>query len=219
MCIELSDKSTSTRAQKRRRRKSKKKRSKQRARSEQVSELPTPKLPMFAGNVEGLVRAFEDATLAREDWTHSVHLVVALAYAHGHRLEAYTRLREGIQRYNTATGLVETATRGYHETITQAWFHLVLHFLDVFDDGRPLQSLADDLTAVYERNDLFTHYSREQLLSSEARAGWVEPDRAPLPELEPFTPEDRRWMQDHREAAVATSAPAEEARATLVAVA
>jgi hypothetical protein len=152
------------------------------------------KLPAFARNVEGLVRAFEDATLAREDWTHAAHLVVALSYAHRHRLEAYTRLRDGIRRYNAATGLVETPTRGFHETITRAWFQLVLHFLDLFDDGRPLQALATDLIEVYERDELFRHFSRERLLAAGARAGWVEPDRAPLPELEPLTPSDRRWL-------------------------
>lgn len=158
-------------------------------------------LPAYAKNVEGLVRAFEDATLAREDWTHAAHLVVALVYAHRHRLDAYTRLREAIKRYNRATGTPETPTRGYHETITAAWFHLVLHFLDLFDDGRPLAHLVDDLVQVYGRDELFAHFSRERLMTPEARAGWVEPDLKPLPALEPFTPEDNRWLKAHAEAA------------------
>jgi len=153
-------------------------------------------LPVFARNVLGLVDAFESGTLAREDFTHAAHLVVALAYAHGQRLEAYSLLREGIKRYNAATGLVETPTRGYHETITQVWFHLVLHFLDVYDEGQPLQALADDLIELFERDDLFRHYSRARLLAPGARSGWVEPDLAPLPELEVLTPADRRWAAE-----------------------
>lgn len=155
-------------------------------------------LPLFGRSVFRLLNAFETATLAREDFTHAAHLVVALAYAHGQRAEAYGLLREGIQRYNAATGLVETPTRGYHETITQAWFHLVLHFLDLFDEGQSLQSLAEDLIQLFERDDLFRHYSRGLLLTHAARSGWVEPDLEPLPPLEPLTPADRRWATQHR---------------------
>ncbi|MDC3379395.1 hypothetical protein OAX78_03840, partial [Planctomycetota bacterium] len=130
-----------------------------------------------------------------EHWTHGAHLTVALWYAHEQRADAYTRLRSGIKRYNAASGLVETPTRGYHETITQAWFHLVLHFLDVYDAGQPLQDLADEVTQVYGRNDLFAYYSRELLFGADARARWIAPDVAELPALEPHTPQDRRWLQ------------------------
>lgn len=178
-------------------------------RKQRARPAPTPApapIPLFAKNPDALVRAFEDGTLAREDWTHAAHLVVALAYAHGQRLEAYERLREGIQRYNRLTGLVETPTRGFHETITRAWFQLVLHFLDLFDDGRPVASLAEDLVQLLPKEELFRHFSRNVLLSVDARRGWVEPDLRPLPELEPYTPADRRFLQTLAPAS-RTSAP------------
>lgn len=189
MCLQL-ETTDSTPAKQPVGRKAKKK---QRARPAPPATIPIQAI--YAKNPDALVRAFEDGTLAREDWTHAAHLVVALSYAHGQRLEAYERLREGIQRYNQRTGLVETPTRGFHETITRAWFQLVLHFLDLFDDGRSLPSLAEDLVQLFPKEELFLHFSRNVLLSVEARRGWVEPDLRPLPELEPYTPADRRFLQ------------------------
>jgi hypothetical protein len=147
--------------------------------------------------VRALVRRFDETTLPREEWTHEAHLVVALDIARRHRpQEAVTRLRASIKRLNAAHGTPETETRGYHETITLAWFHLVRHFLEVFDDGRSLAALVDALVERFAAKDaLFEHYSRERLLSREARARWVEPDLRPLPALEPFARQDQEWLQ------------------------
>ncbi len=148
----------------------------------------------WAEDVTALVAAVEAGTLPRADWNHAAHLAVALAYARRDGPAAYERLRAAIQRYNRASGLIETATRGYHETITRAWFQLVAHFLDLFDEGQPLERLAADVAQVYGRGELFRHYSRERLLEPAARGRFVAPDLEPLPTLEPFTPEDRRWL-------------------------
>ncbi len=146
--------------------------------------------------VQGLVRRFEDMTLPREAWTHEAHLVVALDFARRFRpTEGLTRLRAAIKQYNKATGTPETKTRGYHETITVAWFHLVHHFLEVFDDGRSLAALADALVELYAKEELFRHYTRERLLGTDARAGWVEPDLQPLPALAAFTKADQAWLE------------------------
>jgi hypothetical protein len=153
--------------------------------------------PRYRTNAEvtDLVRHFEDTTLPRDKWTHAAHLVVALDFARRFPApEGLTRLRAAIKRYNKWTGTPETPTRGYHETITIAWFHLVDHFLEVFDDGRSLAALADALVELYATDELFRHYSRERLLSADARAGWVEPDRLPLPALAAFTKADRAWL-------------------------
>ncbi len=204
MCKQL-EKTNSTPAAQPVARKAKKKQ-----RGARTDAPPEPTITLqaiYAKNPGALVQAFEDGTLAREDWTHAAHLVVALSYAHLHRLEAYERMREGIQRYNRVTGLVETPTRGFHETITRAWFQLVLHFLDLFDDGRPMASLAEDLVQLFPKEELFRHFSRGVLLSVEARGGWVEPDLRPLPELEAYTPADRRWLATLAPAPARESAP------------
>lgn len=161
---------------------------------QRLKEDWTPPKPDYQKNPTLLVTAFETGVLPREQWTHAAHLVVALYYAHNHRTEAYAKMREGIQRYNRLTGLVETPTRGFHETITRAWFQLVLHFLDLFDDGRPVESLAQDLVTLFPKDELFRYYTRDALLSSDARKGLVDPDLRPLPVLEEHTPADRRFL-------------------------
>ena len=53
--------------------------------------------------IESFIRAFEDCSLPKSEWTHTRHLVMALWYLRRHRREEATRLiREGIQRYNQA---------------------------------------------------------------------------------------------------------------------
>jgi hypothetical protein len=141
------------------------------------------------------VRTFERGELPAVAWTHDAHLVVALVYArsYGPR-EAIERLRASIKRHNAATGTPETPTRGYHETVTLAWFHLVRHFLDVFDDGRSLAALADALPGYFAKDVLLGHYTRERLASPGARASWVDPDVRPLPELGTWARRDRAWL-------------------------
>jgi hypothetical protein len=160
-----------------------------------------PAVAKYRTNLEvtSLVRRFEDGVLPREEWTHAAHLIVALDFARrSSPQDGLTRLRLAIKRHNKATGTPETETRGYHETITVAWFQLVRHFLEVFDDGRSLAALADALVELYSKETLFAHYSRERLLGREARARWVEPDLQPLPGLAPVAPyaaADAAWLE------------------------
>ena len=143
-----------------------------------------------------LLRDFKEGKLPREDWTHAAHLIVALCYARLYPApEALARLRAAIQHYNVATAKTKAQATGYHETITLAWFHLVRHFLDVFEDGRSLPALADALVELYSKDELFEHYTRDRLLGAEARATWVEPDLLPLPTLEVLTRKDRNWLK------------------------
>lgn len=111
-----------------------------------------------------LWRAFSDRTLPSAQWTHAAHLRVAAMHLERYGLEeAHLLMRVGIIRLNAAQGLVETATRGYHETLTRVWLVLV---------GAGLAS---------ERDAPLRYYSRERLFSLEARTRWVEPDLLPLP--------------------------------------
>lgn len=128
--------------------------------------------------VEALVRAFESCKLPREEWTHAAHLTVALWYLiHHDWLDAVHLMREGIKRYNEASGVVTTRERGYHETLTLFWLHTVRTFLDDHHTkDRALLSLANELIASADKNLPLEYYSRDRLMSWEARTGWVEPD-------------------------------------------
>src|SRR3954451_20403521 len=130
------------------------------------------------GEVLALVRRFDDCTLPREEWTHAAHLTVALWHLLQYDWpEAVERVRLGIQRYNGAHGIRTTPTGGYHETLTLFWMRRVRAFLeDGRNEARSLVALANDLSAALDSRLPLTYYTRERLFSSEARAGWVEPD-------------------------------------------
>jgi adenylate kinase family enzyme len=126
---------------------------------------------------------FEACTIAKTEWTHTAHLVVGLWHVHRYGAEeALARLRSGIRRLNESHGNKNTATDGYHETITAAYVQLLSQFhercpAEMPIDQRAAQLLGGPLAA---RDVLLTFYSRDRLMSTVARAGWVEPDLAPL---------------------------------------
>ena len=75
---------------------------------------------------QDLWEAFGSETLPESEWTHRAHLRVAWLHSSRYPLdEAHVMMRVGIIRLNAAHGLVETAARGYHETITRVWLVVV----------------------------------------------------------------------------------------------
>ena len=125
-----------------------------------------------------LVREFEACTLPRAEWTHGAHLVVALCYLVRHEeAEATKLIRDRIQRYNKACGVETTKTSGYHETITLFYVRIIRRFLSAANPDCTLVALANSLTdACGDKNLPLEYYSRERLMSWEARTGWLEPD-------------------------------------------
>jgi hypothetical protein len=130
-----------------------------------------------------LAARFAALTLPKEEWTHAAHLTVGAWHVDRYGpAEALLLLRSGIRRLNESHGNVNTATSGYHETITAAYVTLLAAYLDACPPGLPLSARVEQLLAspLAGRDMLFTFYSRECLLSVDARARWVEPDLAPL---------------------------------------
>ena len=132
--------------------------------------------------IRALVRAFEDTSLPRAEWTHRAHLTVAFWYLTQHSgREATARIRAGIKRYNASKGILTTPTGGYHETLTMFWICMISHFLLFADAGNSLVEMANAMLARCAIKDLpLRYYSRERLMSPRARASWVEPDLRPL---------------------------------------
>jgi hypothetical protein len=128
--------------------------------------------------IEALVRSFEDCTLPRAEWTHREHLIVALHYLRRHpRAEAADRIRRGIRRYNLSVG----NPTGYHETITLAWVAVIVRFLEGRARDQPLARLAEALLAECGSKDyLLQFFSRDRLMSDEARRTWVPPNLEPI---------------------------------------
>ncbi|HEY6477268.1 MAG TPA: hypothetical protein VI456_11855 [Polyangia bacterium] len=130
-----------------------------------------------------LVTAFLAGTLPRAEWTHEAHLRIGAWHVHHHGADgALPLLRERIRRLNDRHGTVNSATSGYHETITAAYARLIADFLAAAGEGADLEARLAALLAsrLADRAALFRFWSRERLLSPEARAAWLPPDLTPL---------------------------------------
>ena len=126
---------------------------------------------------------FVGCTLPRDEWTHAAHLVVGAWHVHRYGPdEALKRLRTGIRRLNDSHGTVNSATSGYHETVTAAYVRLLAAFLEACPAGMPLEKRIERLVSspLADKNVLLAFYARDTLMSARARAEWIEPDTAPL---------------------------------------
>jgi hypothetical protein len=87
-----------------------------------------------------------------------------------------------IRAYNDATGVANTDTSGYHETITQASIRAADSFLSA-SAGCPLFATCNALMAspLGHSEWLLAYWSRPRLFSVEARRAWLDPDIRALP--------------------------------------
>jgi adenylate kinase family enzyme len=133
--------------------------------------------------LDDLGARFEACAIPAKEWTHAAHLVVGLWHVHRYGPDdALRRLRAGIRRLNESHGGVNSATNGYHETITAAYVRLLAQCLESCRKDMPLGMHAIALLSgpLAAKDLLFTFYSRERLMSAIARAGWMEPDLGPI---------------------------------------
>lgn len=130
-----------------------------------------------------LWEAFHAGTLTPAQWNHESHLRVAFMHAQRHDIdEAHLRLRAGIVRLNQRHGLVETGARGYFETLTRAWLVLVAAAARETraQTSRELLARCPELR---DRDLPLRHYSKQLLATVRARAIFVAPDLASLPDV------------------------------------
>lgn len=129
---------------------------------------------------EGLLAS----TLPREEWTHEAHLAATAYLLLKHpEIDLDTALPGLIRRYNESVGGVNDDRQGYHDTITRAYLHGVRLFLREADRTAPIDDLVNDLlhAPMGQRNWPLRFWSKERLMSKDARRGWVAPDLAVLP--------------------------------------
>ncbi|MEK7950802.1 hypothetical protein [Luteolibacter soli] len=129
------------------------------------------------------LRQFEDQSLPLDLWHHRAHLKVAYLYLSRFPFEeALNRLRSGIRAYNAAHGIGDTPTGGYHETMTCAWCHLVHTTLRQFGPAASSDAFLDAQTQLKDKRVLLLFYSRDLIMSPEAKSSFIPPDLAPLPQ-------------------------------------
>ena len=125
-----------------------------------------------------------DRSLPKSDWTHAAHFAAALwLMRYRPELEASACMPDFIRAYNEATGVANTDTDGYHETITQASLRAARAELDRYSASTPIFEIANALMASpLGRSDwLLAYWSNARLFSSEARKRWCDPDLQPFP--------------------------------------
>ena len=129
-------------------------------------------------DIKSLIAEFENCTLPRSEWNHQAHLTIALWYLSRYdEQDAINFVRRGIQRYNEAMGIKMTKDGGYHETLTLFWVRMVSHYLLINEEQSFISETANAIYKTYNDKYLpFQYYSRDLLMSWEARNNWVEPD-------------------------------------------
>ena len=123
-------------------------------------------------------------TLPREEWTHEAHLAATTYLLVEHpEIDLDAALPGLIRAYNESVGGVNDDTHGYHDTITRAYLYGVRLFLGEADRAAPIHALVNNLlhSPMGRRDWPLRFWSKERLMSVEARRGWVEPDLAQLP--------------------------------------
>jgi hypothetical protein len=132
---------------------------------------------------EAFLTAFEAGTWPFEKWHHREHIRAAYLYlCQLPYPEALERMRSGIKAFNIAHKVPERPDRGYHETITHAWMRLTHQAL--LESGKTVSSEAflSRHPVLTSKDSLLIHYTKDRLMSAEARRQFIDPDIKPLPE-------------------------------------
>jgi hypothetical protein len=123
-----------------------------------------------------------DRSLPKAEWTHAAHFAAALWLLRRPGIDATREMPRLIRAYNEATGVRNTDTSGYHETITLASLRAASAWLARAPHSALHDALATLLASEYGRAEwLLRYWSKEVLFSTAARRAWVEPDLRPLP--------------------------------------
>lgn len=130
-----------------------------------------------------LTSRFLNKTLPKSEWTHAAHFGVAVCLLTDRGIDTNRDMPVFIRAYNEATGVANTSTTGYHETITLASIAAANTHLNAANPDLALNLVLDDLLngPLGQPSWLMRYWSKELLFSPAARKKWIAPDLAPLP--------------------------------------
>jgi hypothetical protein len=80
-----------------------------------------------------------------------------------------------------AWGIEDGLDRGYHETLTVGWLRILDAMMRVHGAEKDASTFLEKHTQLKSRVLLRLFYSRDRIISWDAKRGFVEPDLAPLP--------------------------------------
>jgi len=138
---------------------------------------------MAHDNDQKFLQLFERAEITASGWTHRQHIRVAYLYLRDNSFEvALERVRHGIKALNRAHAVPEAVDRGYHETLTTTWLYLVNAMIK---HGRPSadsEEFCEKNPQLLCKDAPFLFYTRDRLMSAEAKQRFLAPDVAPFSE-------------------------------------
>ena len=143
-----------------------------------------PRLFTSDAEIADLGERFLARALPKEEWTHEAHIATTTwLLTRRPDIDVDKELPDLIRRYNESVGGVNSDSEGYHETITRAFLAGARLFLSEADPSEPLHELVNELllSPMGRRDWPLRFYSRERLLSVEARRNFMSPDIAALP--------------------------------------
>lgn len=130
--------------------------------------------------IDEMIAAFESGSIARTDWRHAEHLIVACRYLCDLEFEnALTKMRAGIFALLRKFGVPNDEESPYHETLTVLWMRVI-------DDYRRRNpdltffELCRSVTEEFDKDLPLRFYSGELLFSADARRTFIEPDLVAL---------------------------------------
>ena len=128
---------------------------------------------------DAFVEDFEQCRVAPADFDHRAHIRLAYAYLCNHEVEAAARrMKSSLVRFLAHVGADPDK---FHETMTRAWILAVEHFMNVTGPAESSAAFIQRAPDLLDKRIMLTHYSAETLFSEAARAGFVEPDKQPIP--------------------------------------
>lgn len=133
-------------------------------------------------DIERIGLGVAERTLPKPEWTHAAHFAAALWVLRRPELHAERDMPKLIRAYNLATGVANTDSSGYHETITLASLRAARDWLAKHPENALHEALDGLLDSRYGRSDwLLEYWSKPVLFSVMARRAWIDPDLKPLP--------------------------------------
>jgi hypothetical protein len=141
-------------------------------------------LPKTETELQHFIADFESGTLPKHEWHHAKHVAVAFWYlSHLDEKSAIDKIRSVIKNLNSKHGVLQTPTGGYHETWT-IFFSILLNRYNKQDSIKKLSPIEQMNSAIQYLTDFREvtrqYFSRDLIMSWEARTAWREPNLMPL---------------------------------------
>jgi hypothetical protein len=137
-------------------------------------------LPATEIEFEKFIAKFEAGDFSKEEWRHPQHVAMAFWYLNCFdEVTAIKKICQGIKNLNLNHGVPQTPTGGYHETWSIFFAKILKLFVDEKLD-RTLPTIEQMNLSIAFLSDFREiskrYYSRELIMSWEARTQWREPD-------------------------------------------